>query len=206
MRTPLIIVMLKAPQLGLTKTRLAAEIGADAALAAYRTLLGYVLPTLASLDWPVQLRFTPDDAGRELETWRQPGWQLTPQGPGDLGERLDRAVVGAVEAGFDRIVVIGADCPYLESRDFQETSTALADHDLVLGPAEDGGYWLIGLSRHAPQIFQSIPWSTDQVLATTLAAAAQAGLRTHLLRRLSDVDTADDWRRYQESLRALRPF
>ena len=98
----------------------------------------------------------------------------------------------------------GHGIPENRAHDFAETAAAFPDHDVVLGPAEDGGYWLIGLKRPTPQLFEFIPWSTDRVLAETLNAAARTGLKTHLLRPLRDVDTAADWRRYQEFLQTAK--
>jgi uncharacterized protein len=191
-----LIVFMRAPRPGSVKTRLAAEIGADAACAAYRQLVDRLLPQLRSLEFSVEFRHTPDDAAREVASWAEPNWQLVPQGDGDLGARLERAVLQSLSAGFSRALIVGTDCPYLTSADLLEAEQALATADIVLGPAEDGGYWLIGLRHFHPGVFRGIPWSTDRVLATTLAWAKGAGLKIRLLRTLADVDTAADWQRY----------
>lgn len=191
-----LIVFLRAPRPGSVKTRLAAELGADVACAAYRQLVDCLLPQLCFPEFSVELRYTPDDAAGELKGWTEPGWQLVPQGDGDLGARLERAASQAVAGGFGRILIIGTDCPYLTLADLREAREALASNDLVLGPAEDGGYWLIGLRNLHPELFRGIPWSTESVLATTLARAQEARLKVRLLRTLADVDTAADWRRF----------
>ena len=147
-------------------------------------------------DMAVELRHTPDDAAVEVSPWAEASWQLTAQGDGDLGVRLERAVLQSVAAGFTRTLIIGTDCPYLTLADLREAREALASNDLVLGPAEDGGYWLIGLRNLHPELFRGIPWSTESVLATTLARAQEARLKVRLLRTLADVDTAADWRRF----------
>ncbi len=187
-----LIVFLRAPQLGKVKTRLAAGIGPEAALAAYRHLVELTLRAVSS--WPdVELRFTPDEAAGEMSGWSRSGWKWIPQGGGDLGERLDRAVTATLAHGGTRVVVIGTDCPFLKPDDLKAAFAALESVDLVLGPATDGGYWLIGLRRSCPAVFQEISWGSSQVRTETLQRAAEAGLSVRLLRALSDVDTPDDW-------------
>ena len=190
-----LIVFLKAPRLGTVKTRLAAEIGPQSALEAYLALAKRLIGNLSRLA-NVELRFTPDDAEPEFQAWLRPGWQCRPQGPGTLGEKLAFVLDEAFALGAWRVVIIGSDCPYLDANDIQLAWTALKYHDLVLGPATDGGYWLIGLRRPCSQLFARIPWSTGAVLRTTLRRARMADLKVKLLRRLSDVDTAADWRQF----------
>lgn len=199
-----LIVFVRAPRPGFVKTRLAAALGVDAACAAYRELVDHLLPKLELPTLKVELRFTPDDAADELASWLRPGWQLRPQGEGDLGVRQERAVADSVAAGFSRCLIIGTDCPYLTSTDLNEAEAALDTHQVVLGPAVDGGYWLIGLYASSESLFRDIPWSTGEVLATTLKAAQVAGLKVHLLRTLEDIDTAADWARYLQG-RQIQP-
>lgn len=199
-----LIVFVRAPRPGFVKTRLAAALGVEAACAAYRELVDHLLPKLELPTLKVELRFTPDDAAAELAPWLRPGWQLRPQGEGDLGVRLERAVADSLAAGFSRCLIIGTDCPYLTSTDLNEAEAALDTHQVVLGPAVDGGYWLIGLCASSENLFRDIPWSTGEVLATTLKAAQAAGLKVHLLRTLEDIDTAADWARYQQG-RQIQP-
>jgi len=190
-----LLVFLKAPRPGAVKTRLAATLGAAEACAAYQRLVGTLLRQLASLE-NVDLCFAPDDAGPEIKPWAQPEWRLTAQGSGDLGCRLNRAFRRAFEDGSHRVVIIGSDCPEAGTNDVHAAWNALLSHDVVLGPATDGGYWLIGLRARRPDLFESVPWSTDGVLRETLERCRDAGLTTHLLRELSDVDTEADWRRF----------
>lgn len=199
-----LIVFVRAPRPGFVKTRLAAALGVEAACAAYRELVDHLLPKLELPTLKVELRFTPDDAAAELAPWLRPGWQLRPQGEGDLGARLERAVADSIAAGFSRCLIIGTDCPYLTSTDLNEAEAALDTHQVVLGPAVDGGYWLIGLCASSENLFRDIPWSTGEVLSTTLKAAQVAGLKVHLLRTLEDIDTAADWARYQQG-RQIQP-
>jgi glycosyltransferase A (GT-A) superfamily protein (DUF2064 family) len=99
-------------------------------------------------------------------------------------------------------VIIGSDCPDVSVSDVLSAWARLNEHDLVLGPASDGGYWLIGLRRPQPVLFQNITWSTSTVQAETLARAQRAELRTSLLRKLSDIDTEQDWLEFSNRQRS----
>ncbi len=139
---------------------------------------------------------TPAEAGPELADWLGSDLTFEAQRGGDLGARMRRAIETRLEEGSARVVVIGTDAPDLTPAILQEAFTALGSADVVVGPAADGGYYLIGMRAAHRVLFDGIPWSTDQTLARTLAAARQAALRVHVLEILSDIDTADDWRRW----------
>ncbi len=191
-----VIVFLKAPRPGFVKTRIGAALDADAAVGIYRVLLDRTLTALHGRT-DVELRFTPDGADEEIRPYLRPGWVMRGQGDGDLGERLTRATGEAFGAGARRVVVVGTDCPTLTGEDVVDAFDGLNDADVVLGPAEDGGYWLIGLRAPAPALFRGILWSTEQVLALTEARAREGGWSVGVLRRMADVDTLEDWRRWQ---------
>lgn len=193
-----LIVFVKAPRVGFVKTRIAEALGAEAAAAVYRTLVERVLANLAGLS-EVELRFAPDDARLEIEPWLRRGWRAWPQGEGNLGARLQRAFAEAFVAGARRVVV-GSDCPDVCAEDIREAWQALATADVVLGPANDGGYWLIGLAQPQPRLFADMPWSTAGVFRQTLERARALGLRVAQLRQLADVDTAADWQAFQAGL------
>jgi uncharacterized protein len=188
----ILMIFLKAPRIGTVKTRLAAEIGETEACAAYRKLIDTLVGRLEGLP-NVELRFSPDDAEPEIRPWLLAGWRSHPQGPGDLGKRLDRAFANVFVEGAKHAAIIGSDCPGVSKKDVTDSWLALDTHDLVLGPARDGGYWLIGLNCQQPLLFNQIPWSTPSVLQETAARARRAGLRVKLLRELVDIDTASDW-------------
>lgn len=191
-----LLVFVKAPRPGFVKTRLAASLGVEAATLAHTELVGVTLDRIAG-SANVTLCFTPADAEAEIASWRRPGWALLPQVAGDLGRRLERAFACAFAAGAARVAAIGTDCPDLTADDLGAAWRALDSADVVLGPAADGGYWLIGLRRPQPALFDGIAWSTDRVLRQTLAIARAAGLRVRLLRELRDVDDEADWRAYR---------
>jgi uncharacterized protein len=201
----LLIVFVKAPRAGFVKTRLATAIGAGAACEAYHHMIGGLWRELRPLR-NVQLRFSPSDAASEVQVWQQPAWTLAPQGEGDLGARLTTAFGEAFAAGGQRVAIIGSDCPYLTVDDLEQAWARLGDHDVVLGPARDGGYWLVALRELHAELFREIPWGTPEVLPQTLDRARAAHLRVHLLRELSDIDTAGDWREYLNSFASRPPL
>jgi uncharacterized protein len=144
----------------------------------------------------VELRFTPDTAQPEISPWLRPGWQARAQGEGDLGARLQRAFAESFAAGAKRVAILGSDCPEVEAADIQQVWKELDAHDLVVGPATDGGYWLVGLKQPQPALFDGIAWSSERVLGQTLQHAKSAALRVQLLRILTDVDTEKEWREF----------
>lgn len=193
-----LLVFLKAPRPGFVKTRVAATLGDPAALDIHRELVTGTLARVAGSPdgFDVELRFAPDDAATEVAPWLRPGWRTVPQGDGDLGARMSRAFGDAFADGCRGVVVIGTDCPDLAAEDLRAAWDALTDHDVVIGPAEDGGYWLLGTSAPRPGLFAGIAWSSSSVLADTLSIARSEGLSVRMLRRLNDVDTAQDWERH----------
>ena len=191
-----LIIFVKAPRPGEVKTRLAKTLGRDRACAAYRKLVDRLLSNLKSLS-DVELCYAPPEAEKEIAPWLRPDWRAVPQTAGNLGARLSNAFARAFASGAERVVVIGSDCPYVTAKDITEAFEKLAERDVAVGPATDGGYWLIGLRQPQPALFEKIAWSTDAVLAETLSRARAGGLKIHLLRLLSDVDTAEDWESFQ---------
>jgi rSAM/selenodomain-associated transferase 1 len=190
-----LIVFVKAPRPGLAKTRIAKTAGSQRAVAIHRELVDAVLGGIGSLP-AVELRFMPDDAEPEIRPWVQDGWTSRPQGSGDLGARLARAFAEAFAAGAECVAIIGSDCPEVRTSDVRSAWAELRTHDLVVGPAIDGGYWLIGLRSPQPALFEEITWSSEQVLGQTLQRARALGLRIQLLRILGDIDTEADWNAY----------
>ncbi len=187
-----LIVCVKAPRPGAVKTRLAVSIGDKAACDAYRKMAGQLFSRLSALS-NVELRFTPDDAASEIKPWLKTTWEMRPQGQGNLGQRIQAAFAEAFSRGAQRVAIVGSDCPSVTARDIEAAWIALKTTEVVIGPARDGGYWLIALSRPQPALFDGIAWSRDTVLRETLERAEIAGLQVKLLRELSDVDTEADW-------------
>ena len=193
-----LLIFLKAPRPGSVKTRLAESIGPEAAAGVYCELVNTTLEQVSGLE-SVVLLFSPDDAGSEIQSWVRPGWGMEPQGNGELGTRLTRAVNAAFERGVKRLVSLGSDCPWQTAADVRAAWKELETSDVVLGPAEDGGYWLIGLRAPTVSLFRDISWSQPAVLRETLDRVREAGLSHQLLRTLPDIDTEADWLRWRMS-------
>lgn len=183
-----LIVMAKAPGAGRVKTRLASEIGVAAAVRFARHSAASLLQRVgANAPWSTTLAVTPDIAAYS-RMWPR-GVPLTPQGSGYLGARMQRI--------FDRapsgpVVIIGTDVPHIARAHIEAAFRALGRHDAVLGPAEDGGYWLVGLKRR-PRVlrpFAGVRWSTEHALDDTLANLR--GRSIAVVATLFDVDTAAD--------------
>lgn len=197
---PVVLLFLKAPREGFVKTRLAAEIGAAEATRVYRRLAERQFAAVPA-DWPVEVWFAPADAEAEMRAWLGARPVLHAQPDGDLGARLTRAVDNAFARGASGVLVVGGDCPELDEETLREASAALVGgRELVLGPATDGGYYLIGLARPMPRVFADIPWSTADVLSATLHRASECGVVAALLLAKDDVDTLADLRRHAITL------
>lgn len=184
------------------KTRLAETIGATAACDAYRELVEHFLGYIAGL--PYEIHFAPEDAAAELRAWLGSDVTLVPQVGGDLGQRLSHASREAFarKAGSDWIYLVGGDCPYLSPDVFAEADTAFTNGaDAVIGPARDGGYYLLGLRAWHPSIFDGVPWSSPSVFAETKARLMALDWRTHVLGELEDVDEVDSWERARAFIR-----
>jgi len=183
--------MTRHPEPGTTKTRLAARIGPEAACRLYRAFVLDLAERLDATPHPVTWVFTPPGAPFAALL---PGRPCRPQVPGDLGAKLDAAIRSALQGGAEAVLVIGADAPHLPLGAVRAGAAALLadDVDLVLGPADDGGYYLIGVRAPVPGLLVGMPWSTAVVLDETLRRARDAGMRVRLLAPLSDVDTWDD--------------
>jgi rSAM/selenodomain-associated transferase 1 len=174
------------------KTRLAAEIGAAAALEFYRCVLSSVLGRLArETEWTTVAAVTPDEAVAH-PFFSGSGAEAAPQGPGDLGERIARFLAPASPDA--PVLVVGSDVPDLGARHVRSALEALKTHDLAIGPCPDGGYWLIGAARPpGPRLFDNVRWSSAHARADTLANAHGP---VALLEELEDVDDAADYRRF----------
>lgn len=194
-----LVIFAKAPVPGTVKTRLCPPLTADEAA----TLHGsFVLDTLERtkaamtafklpLDRYLACAPTSNHVFFKIMEERH-GVRLMDQEGDDVGARMDHAFSAVFAKGYRRALLVGTDVPSLPLERYRDALAQLDDHDLVLNPALDGGYMLIGLTRPAPELFRDIPWSTDQVSALTQAHAARLHLRTALLPPWRDVDTLED--------------
>ncbi len=192
MKKEVVLVFQKNEVLGKVKTRLAASVGEKQALEIYLQLLDKTYLALRDISVSTITYFSefiPDNPIHSAEN------KLVQVGQ-DLGERMKNAFAVNFESGMEKVVLIGTDCPSLEGTHLAQAIEALDQSDLVLGPARDGGYYLIGMKRRSDFLFEGIFWSTELVLSQTLALAAAQGMQTSLLPVLEDIDTLEDWERY----------
>jgi rSAM/selenodomain-associated transferase 1 len=192
MKKEVVLVFQKNAILGQVKTRLASGMGEQPAMEIYKHLVQLTYSALEAVPMPVWTYFSdfiPESTHPTVEK------SFVQQGQ-DLGERMSNAFASTFDSGIEKVVLIGTDCPTLQSQHLLQAFTALNDSDLVLGPATDGGYYLIGMKVRAAYLFEGIAWSTSQVLSQTLHVASQHSLTTTLLPELCDIDTPEDWQRY----------
>ena len=189
------IIFGRFPVPGKTKTRLIPELGIVGAADFQRRLTEKIFATVQAVAhlnraMDVEFCFT-DGSSAQMRRWLGRRPVLTPQVQGDLGKRMQTALAQAFHAGCRRVVLLGTDIPGLRVEHLNEAFHALRNHDLVLGPSKDGGYWLIGLKQPL-NLFQDIQWDSPEVLEQTLSIAAQKGLKIHQLQPLMDMDSFED--------------
>lgn len=193
----------KAPVAGLVKTRLSPPLTPAEAAAVARACLETTLrrfPAAVRASWTLFLDGEPEPWLLRLAAER--GVRVAPQGTGDLGARLERAFRALHDEGAGRAVAIGADSPTLDPSWIAEALARLGDADAVLGPAEDGGYYLIGIRPGREALFTAIPWSTPDVAAATRRRAASSGWRLAELPEWYDVDGPEElWRAAEDAER-----
>jgi len=189
-----ILLFIRAPVRGKVKSRLAKAIGDDMALDIYKYLVCHTLKTLEESSYPFSLCYYPPDSEAILKNWLGSSCSYVPQHGADLGKRMENAFIQAFADGMDKVVLVGSDIPRLSVSIIGQAFNALATKDAVIGPAHDGGYYLIGFNRSTflPDIFQGIAWSTDSVYNETMNIFDKAGFSIHVLAGLSDVDTLRD--------------
>jgi len=191
-----LIIFLKSPEPGPVKTRLVPLLGARGAAELYRLLAEAELRATAPAadDYQRLVFFAPETARDRVARWL-PGEVLVPQAAGDLGARMSSAFEEAFARGAARVALVGSDVPWITRQHVVEALDALHTHDVAIGPALDGGYYLMALPKPRPELFEGVAWSTTGVLETTLQRAASLGLSVHRLAPLPDIDTPDDLRR-----------
>lgn len=204
-----LILFTRFPVAGRTKTRLIGRLGAEGAARLQREMTEHVLARV----WPltrrrgVQLEIRFDGGSRaEMRRWLGNGFNFVPQGGGDLGERMARASRDALGGNARAVIIIGTDCPEMSAPIVESAFEALRGHRLVLGPAKDGGYYLVGQTIEMPELYDGIPWGAGDVLERSVTAARRIGVEAWLLAELSDVDEPTDlavWEKARDASRAL---
>jgi rSAM/selenodomain-associated transferase 1 len=202
-----IIIFAKAPLADFAKTRLAPALGPDGAARLALALLKLtVAEAIEAKLGPVELCVTPSPehpAWAELRRdWSEALW--SDQGTGDLGQRMARAAQRGLDLGTP-VLLIGTDCPALDRLQMSKGAQALDTHDMVITPASDGGYVLLGLNQFAPELFADMAWSTETVAAETERRAALLRWHVCVLETLDDIDEPGDLRHLPDQLRRSLP-
>ncbi len=198
-----VLVFTRIPQVARVKTRLIPALGAEGAAEVHARMMQHAIRqakvVAAWRDAMFEIRFT-NGHESSMRRWLTEDVPLKPQIEGDLGDRLRCAIEEAFRDGLQRVIAIGTDCPELDAARMSVALDALHRRDVVLGPALDGGYYLIGVRRHVPELFHGIDWGTDKVAEQTRERIDAAGLTLTELQPLGDVDEPDDlhrWHRVQ---------
>jgi uncharacterized protein len=200
---PALGVMMRVPGREAVKTRLHAALGPGAATLLYRCLVLDMLGVAARVPGVVPVAaFSPVGAGSAMAGLVPGGMRCLAQRGDDLGARMANLIADLLAAGHPAVLVTGSDLPTVPIEYLAEAARVLSGGgaDVVLGPAEDGGYYLVGLRRPAPELFVDVAWGTAAVLEVTLARARALGLRAYLLSEWHDVDTVDDVARLRRDL------
>ena len=186
-------VFAKEPLAGAVKTRLSPPLSGDQAAELYRLALYETVERMTQAGFRPTLFFS---GRRDYFRHSFPGLRLLSQGGGDLGARLERALRRQLKAGFRKVVVIGTDSPDIPPGIIKKAFAFLDSEEVVVSPARDGGYVLIGESRHHPELFRNIPWGSDRVLAETRRRAGDKGLTLLELEGWEDIDDAASLERF----------
>lgn len=194
----LLLIFTRNPVLGKCKTRLAATIGDGKALEVYKFLLNHTMGITTPL--PVNKIVYYSETILQDDLWNPKIFNKELQSGGNLGERMLTAFKSGFQQGYKRIILIGSDVYDLNTKDLETAFSKLTENDAVLGPAEDGGYYLIGMTEFIPEVFKNKEWGTSSVLKATLNDLKDK--RLELLEPRNDVDLYEDIK----NIPAFRPF
>jgi rSAM/selenodomain-associated transferase 1 len=199
-----LVIMAKQPAVGQAKTRLSPPLTAGQAAALYEAMLRDTIELVAGLeDVRLAIAVTPPEAIEAFRSVGPPGAILLPVAGADIGDCLIQTLGALLAAGHSSAIAINSDGPTLPAAYLQQAVDRLGGADLVLGPSEDGGYYLVGLKQPHPELFSGIEWSTERVTAQTLDRAERLGLSVALLPPWYDVDTPADLDRLRAELATL---
>ncbi|MCM8542644.1 MAG: TIGR04282 family arsenosugar biosynthesis glycosyltransferase [Lentisphaeraceae bacterium] len=185
-----VFIYCRYPELGKVKTRIARECGDVIALALYEKMLDAVFENVKNSSYPFEVHYTGCDKA-SVDTWLK-GVESKKQISGSLGEKLKHSVSEWFESSDEAIVIVGSDQLEIDQSVLEETEENLKKNDVVLGPAEDGGYYLIAMNKAYLQLFDGINWGTETVLEETQNKILESGLSYYLLNEKNDIDYLKD--------------
>jgi rSAM/selenodomain-associated transferase 1 len=200
MNSNLLIVFIKNPVEGEVKTRLGASIGSKNALQIYKKLLEHTRDVAVELAPEIDIQVWYSSIIDRRDLWEGHGFEKFLQRGNDLGARMAGAISGGFKAGYERVVIIGSDCPDVIPKHIQSAFSDLKTHDAVIGPATDGGYYLLGLNEFQEDLFRKKEWSESSVFDQTMAVFKDRDLSVCRLEELNDIDTIEDLKRSNLSL------
>jgi rSAM/selenodomain-associated transferase 1 len=185
-----LLIFAKNPVYGKVKTRLATAIGHDAALSVYRDLLEVTKKISCNLSVNKIIFYS--DFIEEQDIWDQKIYEKQVQRGENLGRRMQNAFIHASDEGNEKVIIIGSDCPEINGPIIMSAFAHLNAYDVIIGPATDGGYYLLGMKKLQARLFENISWSTASVLEETIEACKKQNLLYYLLPVLSDLDEEKD--------------
>lgn len=197
MEKDLLIIFAKNPVLGKVKTRLAATMGEEKALAIYHILLTHTVTITSELKCD-KVVFYSDFIDYE-DKWDNSFYQKRIQTGQDLGQRMSNAFEWAFNQKYSKVCIIGTDCIEIDPNIIEKAFIQLIENDAVIGPAHDGGYYLLGLKSISPNLFKNKAWSTSVVLSETIKEFQKQKLAYHCTPVLNDIDTEEDWQNFKDS-------
>jgi len=189
-----LLIFTRNPELGKVKSRLAKGVGKENALTIYKKLLQHTREVVTQVDCDRWVGYSVSI--RDNDMWETRDFKKFKQEGDDLGDRMKHAFKAAFAAGHKKVIIVGSDLYDLRARHIEEAFTALDTQETVIGPAKDGGYYLLGMKSLIPEVFSNKEWGTETVYETTLANLNKEKL--HTLEELNDIDFAEDLKPYPE--------
>jgi rSAM/selenodomain-associated transferase 1 len=195
--------MMKYPEVGKVKLRIAESVGEEAATGLYRCFIQDTLTTVQSLDIPYHIAVHPPESVEQFQQWLGASYQFLQQKGMNLGERLRNGFLTMFQKGYRQVIALASDSPDLPLETVQNAVSSLQTHKVVIGPASDGGYYLIGFSNDyfIPEVFEDISWSTETVFQETLSRIESVTNLVNVLPEWSDIDTRSDLMQFHETYR-----
>jgi hypothetical protein len=191
-----VIIFTRNPELGKCKTRLARSVGNESALDIYKHLLKHTANTTKSINADKFVFYS--EKIKKEDLWNDSIFRKKLQKGKDLGIRMENAFIALFESGYQKVIIVGSDLLDLKTDHINDAFDRLNNHDVVFGPAKDGGYYLLGLSKLQACIFRNKPWSEANLLEVTLEELGQKNISLTLLETLNDIDTFEDLKTYPQ--------
>jgi len=193
-----VLIFIKYPFIGRVKSRLSLKFGKNFTIALYQKFVEDLLEMLKRTKYTILICYYPPENLIDFKSWLGNDYEFIPQKGNDLGERLKNCFIEGFELGYNNLIVIGSDSPGLPEKIINESIEKLNDFDTVIGPCEDGGYYLIGFTTYSfsSKIFEGITWSTSSVFEDTIDKLKSVSNDFFILEKLSDIDTKDDLKQF----------